>query len=319
MQFIDEATIHLIAGKGGNGSLSFRREKYIPFGGPDGGNGGKGGDIYLKADAQLNTLVDFRHTRVFKAPNGQSGMGALRSGKQGSDLIISVPLGTQVFDEYDFLLFDLDKEDDTVQIVQGGEGGRGNATFKTSKNRAPRAHEPGIAGEERWVKLKLKLLADIGLVGFPNAGKSSFLSAVTKATAKVGDYPFTTLIPQLGVARYHGKDYVLADIPGLIEGAHQGKGLGHQFLAHIERCKNIIHMIDITMDDVQQAYHKILHELGQYSPDLLKKPQIVVLNKMDLVDFDVVQEKMAQLSAFNPIPISCATGENLTLIGQRLS
>lgn len=318
MKFIDEATIQLIAGKGGNGCMSFRREKYIPFGGPDGGNGGKGGDIYLKADTQLNTLVDFRHTRIFKAANGQNGMGALRAGKQGNDLVIRVPVGTQIFDENDFMLFDLDKESDVVQIVQGGEGGRGNSTFKTSTNRAPRAHEPGIAGEERWVKLKLKLLADVGLVGFPNAGKSSFLSATTKATAKVADYPFTTLMPQLGVAKYKGKDHILADIPGLIEGAHMGKGLGHQFLAHIERCKKIIHMIDITTEDINKAYQTIRNELEQYSPDLLEKPEIVVLNKIDLVDEETIKEKMAQLKDHSPIPISCMTGENLHLIWERL-
>ena len=318
MKFIDEATIHIMAGKGGNGALSFRREKYVPFGGPDGGNGGKGGDVYLRANAQMNTLVDYRHNRIFKAESGQSGMGALRTGKDGEDLIIEVPVGTQIFDENEFLLFDLDKEGDTVQVVQGGEGGRGNATFKTSTNRAPRAHEPGLEGEERWVILKLKLLADVGLVGFPNAGKSSFLSATTRATAKVADYPFTTLIPQLGVAKYNEKDHIIADIPGLIEGAHEGKGLGHQFLAHIERCKKIIHMIDVTTDDIKAAYRTIRNELNQYSPDLLEKPEIIVLNKIDLIDQETLQEKIAQLKGMDIIPISCVTGENLNLIWEKL-
>jgi len=235
MKFIDEASILVIAGKGGSGCSSFRREKYIPFGGPDGGNGGKGGDVYIKTNSQLNTLVDYRHKRRFKAQSGKNGMGALRTGKGGDDLYIDVPIGTEILDENGFLLFDLDVDGESVLIAKGAEGGRGNAVFKTSTNRAPRTFEPGEEGEERWIFFKLKLLADVGLVGFPNAGKSSFLKATTRSTTKVADYPFTTLIPQLGVLKYKGKDYILADIPGLIEGASEGKGLGHQFLAHVER------------------------------------------------------------------------------------
>lgn len=318
MKFVDEASIEVIAGNGGSGALSFRREKYVPFGGPDGGNGGKGGDIYIQANSQMNTLVDYRHKRCFKAENGHGGMGALRNGKYGEDLVIEVPVGTQIFDENGFLLFDLEKEQDKVKIVCGGEGGRGNATFKTSTNRAPRTFEPGHRGEDRWVFFRLKLLADVGLVGFPNAGKSSFLSATTRATAKVADYPFTTLIPQLGVAKYNGKDHIIADIPGLIEGAHMGKGLGHQFLAHIERCHKIIHMIDVTTENVLLAYETIRLELGAYSKDLLNKPEIVVLNKIDLVDANTLKEKIKALKGLKVIPISCTQGANLKLVWEQL-
>lgn len=318
MKFIDEASIQVIAGKGGNGCLSFRREKYVPFGGPDGGNGGKGGDIYIRATSQMNTLVDYRHNRLFKAESGQNGMGAMRTGKNGEDLFIDVPMGTQIFDENEFFLFDLTKDHETICIVKGSEGGRGNAAFKTSTNRAPRVFEPGAEGEERWIIFKLKLLADIGLVGFPNAGKSSFLKATTRATAKVADYPFTTLIPQLGVAKYNGKDHIIADIPGLIEGAHEGKGLGHQFLAHIERCRKIIHMIDITTEDIMKAYQTIRHELGEYSEELLEKPEIIVLNKIDLVDEETLRQKMDIFKDIPVIPISCVEGTNLHLIWERL-
>ncbi|USO02130.1 MAG: GTPase ObgE [Alphaproteobacteria bacterium] len=320
MKFIDEASILVIAGKGGSGCSSFRREKYIPFGGPDGGNGGKGGDVYIKANSQLNTLVDYRHKRRFKAEDGKSGMGALCAGKSGEDLYIDVPVGTEILDENGFLLFDLDVDGESVLIAKGAEGGRGNATFKTSTNRAPRTFEPGEPGEERWIFFKLKLLADVGLVGFPNAGKSSFLQATTRSTTKVADYPFTTLIPQLGVLKYKGRDFILADIPGLIEGASEGKGLGHQFLAHVERCKMLIHMIDVTNIDLMKSYTTIRSELGKYSPELLKKPEIVVLNKIDLIDEDILREQMKDLPKDMPvIPISCATGENIEKVWEVLS
>lgn len=314
MKFLDEARVFIQAGSGGDGCTSFRREKYIPFGGPDGGNGGKGGNVFLKADHHLNTLIDYRYKRIFKAQRGQHGMGSNRTGRDGEDLFLKVPLGTQVYDEHSLLLFDLTEDGEEVCIAKGGEGGRGNSVFKTSTNRAPRTSEPGQEGDERWIVLKLKLLANIGLIGLPNAGKSTFLSITTRAKAKVANYPFTTLIPQLGVVKCYGTEHVIADIPGLIENAHQGKGLGHQFLAHIERCQKLIHIVDVMSENIVKDYKVIRSELAQYDENLLKKQEVVVLNKIDLVDEDFMKEQMQKLKKATKakvIPISCYQNKNI--------
>ena len=280
MHFLDEAKIHLLSGRGGNGACSFRREKFIEFGGPDGGNGGKGGDIIFKADPDLNTLIDFRYTQHFKAEPGGHGRGKNQTGKSGEDMIIKVPVGTQIFDEEgDTIFVDLTQPDEEYLIAQGGKGGLGNSCFKSSTNQAPRKRTLGTEGEEIWVWLKLKLLSDVGLVGFPNAGKSTFLSAVSNAKPKIADYAFTTLKPQLGMVKSKGRDFVIADIPGLIEGASKDKGLGIRFLRHIERCKVILHIIDINCPDISQAYQQIRAELQNYSPMLAEKPEVVAFKQ----------------------------------------
>src|SRR6186713_3562243 len=262
MHFLDQAKIFIRSGTGGPGAVSFRREKYIEFGGPDGGDGGKGGDIIFEAVPGLNTLIDFRYTQHFRAPRGTGGAGSNRTGAGGDDLVIKVPVGTQILadDEERSLLADLTEEGQRIVLLRGGDGGRGNASYKTSTNRAPRQHGPGWPGEEMWVWLRLKLIADAGIVGLPNAGKSTFLNAVSNAKAKVGDYPFTTLHPKLGVVRHKGRDFVLADIPGLIEGAAEGAGVGDRFLGHVERTRVLLHLVDANLEDVGAAYRTVRNE-----------------------------------------------------------
>ncbi len=286
MHFLDQAKIYLRSGAGGPGAVSFRREKYIEFGGPDGGDGGKGGDIVFEAVPGLNTLIDFRYTQHFRAPRGKGGSGSNRTGAGGKDLVIKVPIGTQILadDDERTLLADLTKEGQRVTFLEGGMGGRGNASYKTSTNRAPRQHQTGIPGEETWVWLRLKLLADVGLVGLPNAGKSTFLNAVTNAQAKVGSYPFTTIHPQLGVVRHKGVEFVIADIPGLIEGAADGAGIGDRFLGHVERTRVLLHLVDAESADPAEAYSVVRGELDAYGAGLEDKAEVVVLSRADTVD-----------------------------------
>ena len=283
MKFLDEAKVYAKAGDGGDGVVAFRREKFIEFGGPDGGNGGKGGDVLAEAVEGLNTLIDFRYTQHFKARKGGNGAGADRTGAASDDVVLKVPVGTQILaDDRETLLADLDAPGKRVVIAKGGDGGFGNAHYKTSTNRAPRRADKGWPGEERWIWLRLKLIADAGLVGLPNAGKSTFLAAVSAAKPKIADYPFTTLHPQLGVVRLNAtEEFVLADIPGLIEGAHEGAGLGDRFLGHVERCAVLLHLIDGTQADPADAYRTIRHELEGYGHGLTEKPEIVALNKAD--------------------------------------
>ncbi|GAB5348029.1 GTPase ObgE [Alteriqipengyuania sp. 357] len=312
MHFLDQAKIYLKSGAGGPGAVSFRREKYIEYGGPDGGNGGRGGDIVLEAVAGLNTLIDFRYSQHFKAARGGHGMGRDRTGKGASDLVVQVPVGTQVLSEdKEEILADFTKVGERITLLAGGMGGRGNASYKTSTNRAPRQHQPGEPGEEMWVWLRLKLLADVGLVGLPNAGKSTFINQVSNARAKVGDYAFTTLVPKLGVVRHKGRDFVLADIPGLIEGAADGAGIGDRFLGHIERCRVLIHLIDIAGDDPAEAMRTVEDELAAYGAGLEDKPRIVALNKLDLADAELADafgDELKAAGADAVYPVSGATG-----------
>lgn len=299
MQFIDEAKICLKAGNGGNGASSFRREKFIPDGGPDGGNGGRGGSIIFEAVKDLNTLIDFRFQQSFIAKSGIRGHGSNRHGPSADDLILKVPVGTQVFSEdEEQLIFDLESDGQRFVVAKGGRGGLGNSNFKTSTNRAPTFAQSGEEGESLWVNLKLKLLSDSGLLGMPNAGKSTFLAATTRAKPKIADYPFTTLRPQLGVVYVDGYEFVLADIPGLIKGASEGKGLGDRFLKHVERCGVLLHLIDGSAEDVVENYRTIREELQGYSPELLVKPEVVVLNKIDLLDEVEVKKKTTKIKAF---------------------
>ena len=284
MKFLDQVKIYVKAGDGGDGSPSFRREKFIEFGGPDGGDGGKGGSIIFKAERNLNTLIDFRYQQHHKAKRGDNGSGQNRTGKSGDDLILNVPLGTQVFEEDNkTLIYDFDKVGDEFVVAKGGKGGLGNTRFKSSTNRAPRKFTKGTSGEEFTIYLQLKTIADIGIIGLPNAGKSSLLAAITNANPKIANYQFTTLNPNLGVASYDNKEITLADIPGLIEGAHKGTGLGIQFLKHVERSKSLLHMIDITNEDIKKSYKQVKTELKNYSSKLSKKKEIIVLNKIDLI------------------------------------
>ena len=292
MKFLDQVKIFIKAGDGGSGSPSFRREKFIEFGGPDGGDGGKGGSIILKSERNLNTLIDFRYQQHFKAQRGEDGKGKKQTGKGGKDLYLRVPVGTQIFEEDNkTLIFDFKKENENFVAALGGKGGLGNTNFKSSTNRAPRKFTKGGAGEEFWLWLQLKTIADIGIIGLPNAGKSSLLAAITNANPKIANYKFTTLNPNLGVAIYDNKEIILADIPGIIEGAHSGTGLGIKFLKHIERCKTLLHLIDVTENDLFKSYKQIREELGKYSKDLLKKNELVVLNKIDLIDKKELKEK----------------------------
>jgi GTP-binding protein len=286
MHFLDQAKIFVRSGAGGPGAVSFRREKFVEFGGPDGGDGGKGGDVLFVAVAGLNTLIDFRYTQHFRAPRGKGGSGSNRTGAGGDDLIVKVPVGTQILadDEGRSLLADLTKVGQRVTFLKGGMGGRGNASYKTSTNRAPRQHQTGEAGEEMWVWLRLKLLADVGLLGLPNAGKSTFLNSVSNAAAKVGDYPFTTLRPQLGVVRHKGREFVVADIPGLIEGAAEGAGIGDRFLGHVERTRVLLHLIDGSGEDPLDAWRIVRGELDGYGAGLGNKAEIIALTKSDLLD-----------------------------------
>lgn len=314
LMFIDRATIHVVGGKGGNGCLSFRREKYVEMGGPDGGNGGKGGDVWIIADPQKNTLYDFTYRPHFRAAPGEHGRGRDQTGAQGEDLIIPVPPGTLVF-KNGVLLKDLKDAGDSLLAARAGRGGRGNASFKTAVNTAPRISEKGEAGEDFELDLELKLLADVGLVGFPNAGKSTFLSVVTQARPKIADYPFTTLTPNLGVTTLGGPALVLADIPGLIEGAHEGKGLGDEFLRHIERTRVLIHLVDVFGFDGKTAAQNVRllnRELAAHSAALGKKPQIVVATKMDLTGADKALAQLRRsLKKAKILPISSATGKGV--------
>ncbi|MCE2564096.1 GTPase ObgE [Komagataeibacter sp. FNDCF1] len=299
MKFLDQAKIYVKSGDGGDGVVAFRREKYIEFGGPDGGNGGRGGDIVFEAVDNLNTLIDFRYTQHFRARKGGNGAGSDRTGAAAETVVIKVPIGTQIFDEdRETMLGDLDVAGKRLLLCRGGDGGRGNAHFKTSTNRAPRRADKGWPGEERWVWLRLKLIADVGLVGLPNAGKSTFLSTVSAAKPKIADYPFTTLHPQLGVVRLSvTEEFVIADIPGLIEGAHEGSGLGDRFLGHVERCAVLLHLIDGTaeVEDVVTAWRTIRHELSEYGGGLADKPEIIVLNKIDALLPEEVDERRTAL------------------------
>jgi GTP-binding protein len=313
MHFLDQAKIFVRSGAGGPGAVGFRREKYIEYGGPDGGDGGKGGDIVFEAVAGLNTLIDFRYTQHFRAPRGTGGAGSNRTGAGGDDLVIKVPVGTQVLadDEERSLLFDLTKVGQRIVFLRGGDGGRGNASYKTSTNRAPRQHGTGWPYEEAWVWLRLKLLADAGLVGLPNAGKSTFINQVTNAQAKVGEYAFTTTRPQLGVVRHKGREFVVADIPGLIEGAAEGAGVGDRFLGHIERCRVLLHLVDANDRNVAESYRIVRGELEAYGGGLVDKPVVVALNKIDTLDDELIAALSAELeeaSGGEVIPISGASG-----------
>ena len=297
MKFLDQVKIYIKAGNGGHGSPSFRREKFIEFGGPDGGDGGKGGSIILKSERNLNTLIDYRFQQHHKAERGENGSGQNRTGRGGEDLFLKVPVGTQVFEEDNkTLIYDFSKEGEEFVAANGGKGGLGNTRFKSSTNRAPKKFTKGVFGEEYVIWLQLKTIADVGIVGLPNAGKSSLLGAITNATPKIANYKFTTLNPNLGVATYDNKEITLADIPGLVEGAHEGVGLGIQFLKHIERCKTLMHLIDITNEDLENTYQQVKNELGSYSKKLLKKKEIIVLNKTDLLDGDTVKEIVKNFS-----------------------
>jgi len=285
MKFLDQVKIFVKAGDGGSGSPSFRREKFIEFGGPDGGDGGKGGSIILKSERNLNTLIDFRYQQHFKSERGSDGKGKNQTGRGGKNLYLKVPVGTQVFEEDNkTLIFDFKKESEEFVVAVGGRGGFGNTRFKSSTNRAPKKFTKGTKGEEFWIWLQLKTIADIGIIGLPNAGKSSLLAAITSATPKIANYKFTTLNPNLGVAVYDDKEITLADIPGIIEGAHEGVGLGIKFLKHIERCKSLVHLIDITEEDLKKSYTQVRKELKNYSKDMLNKEELVVLNKTDLLE-----------------------------------
>ena len=323
MHFLDQAKIYVKSGAGGPGAVSFRREKFIEFGGPDGGDGGKGGDIVFEAVPGLNTLIDFRYTQHFRAPRGKGGAGANKTGAGGEDLVINVPQGTQVLadDEERSLLADLTEVGQRVTLLQGGQGGRGNASYKSSTNRAPRQHQTGTPGEEMWVWLRLKLLADVGLVGLPNAGKSTFLNEVTNASAKIGDYPFTTLRPQLGVVRHKGREFVLADIPGLIEGAAEGAGVGDRFLGHVERTRLLLHLVDAGSEDPAESYRIVRDELAAYGAGLDDKPEIIALSRCDLVDekrLAKITEQVRKASGANPMPVSAPLGEGLEPVLDRV-
>ena len=297
MKFLDQVKIYIKAGNGGDGSPSFRREKFIEFGGPDGGDGGNGGSVVLISERNLNTLIDYRYQQHHKAQRGDNGSGQNRTGKGGDDLILKVPIGTQVFEEDNkTLIYDFKKEGEKFVAAAGGKGGLGNTRFKSSTNRAPKKFTKGTKGEEFTIGLQLKTIADIGIIGLPNAGKSSLLAAITNANPKIANYKFTTLNPNLGVAQYDDKEVVLADIPGLVEGAHEGVGLGIQFLKHIERCKSLLHLIDITNLDIKESYDQVKKELANYSSEMMKKKEIVVLNKTDLVDKDIIDEIILEFS-----------------------
>ena len=296
MKFLDQVKIYVKAGNGGSGSPSFRREKFVEFGGPDGGDGGKGGSVILISERNLNTLIDYRYQQHFKAERGKDGSGKNKTGKGGEDLYLKVPLGTQVFEEDNkTLIYDFKSQKEEFLVASGGKGGFGNTRFKSSTNRAPKKFTKGGQGEKFWIWLQLKTIADIGIIGLPNAGKSSLLASMTSANPKIANYKFTTINPNLGVASYDDKEVTLADIPGLIEGAHTGTGLGIKFLKHIERCKTLLHLIDITEDDLFISYNQVRKELSKYSKDLVKKKEIVVLNKTDLIDEEEKKEKIKKL------------------------
>jgi GTP-binding protein len=320
MKFLDQAKIYLRSGDGGNGVVAFRREKYIEFGGPDGGNGGRGGDIVFRAVENLNTLIDFRYTQHFRARKGGNGAGRDCTGAAAPTLLIKVPIGTQIFaDDRETLLADLDKPDMEVVLLRGGDGGHGNAMFKTSTNRAPRRADPGWPGEERWVWLRLKLIADAGLIGLPNAGKSTFLAAASAARPKIADYPFTTLHPQLGVVRLSmTEEFVLADIPGLIEGAHEGSGLGDRFLGHVERCAVLIHLVDGAAGQVVKAWRTVREELRAYGGGLDQKRELIVLNKEDAMSPREASARRAALERASGAPVMMASAAGHTGVDEVL-
>jgi GTP-binding protein len=315
MKFLDEAKIYIQSGAGGNGCVSFRREKFIEFGGPNGGNGGNGGDVVAEAVEGLNTLIDYRYQQHFKAERGGNGMGKDRHGAGGNDKIIKVPVGTQIYEEDgETLLADLDRAGERVVLARGGNGGFGNAHFKSSTNRAPRNANPGQPAEERTIRLRLKLIADAGVVGLPNAGKSTFLAAVSAAKPKIADYPFTTLHPQLGVFAVDGREFVLADIPGLIEGAHEGAGLGVRFLGHIERCRVLLHLVDGTSEDVAEAYRTVRGELEAYDEGLAEKPEILALSKADAMTPEQIEAQVKALkraAKVTPLVMSAQSREGV--------
>ena len=315
MKFLDEAKVYIASGAGGNGCISFRREKFIEFGGPNGGDGGKGGDVVIEAVNGLNTLIDYRYQQHFKAQRGGNGMGKDRAGANGRDVVLKVPIGTQVYEEDgETLIADLTKVGQRVTISRGGNGGFGNAHFKSSTNRAPGHANPGQPGEERTIRLRLKLIADAGLVGLPNAGKSTFLAAVSAAKPKIADYPFTTLHPQLGVVEVDGREFVVADLPGLIEGAHEGTGLGDHFLGHTERCRVLLHLVDGTAEDAGAAYKIVRDELEAYAQGLTEKPEIVALSKADAMTKDTIKAQIAKLKKAcrkTPMVLSAQSGESV--------
>ena len=322
MKFLDQAKIYTRSGHGGPGAISFRREAHVPLGGPDGGDGGRGGDIVAMAVNGLNTLIDYRYQQHFKAESGRPGAGRDRSGASGKDVIMRLPIGTQVLsDDQQTVLADLTYEGQTIILAKGGTGGKGNAFFKSSINRAPRKSQPGEDGQEMWVWLRLKLIADAGLLGMPNAGKSTFLSAVSAARPKIADYPFTTLHPNLGVVGIDGKEFVMADIPGLIEGAHEGAGLGHRFLGHVERCRILLHLIDATGEDPVAAWKMLRNELKAYGGDLYDKPEIVGLTKLDATPEDYAADLVIALQeegAGQVLALSSVTGSGVTTMLRQL-
>ena len=315
MNFLDEAKVYMKSGDGGPGCVSFRREKFIPMGGPDGGNGGRGGDVIFEVVDTLNTLIDFRYQQHFKAENGRHGMGQNRSGADGKDIIVKIPVGTQVLDEDgETVLADYSEKGERVVFLPGGDGGFGNAHYKSATNQAPRKYAPGWPGQERTIWLRLKLIADAGIIGLPNAGKSTFLAAVSRAKPKIADYPFTTLHPNLGVVKISDRDFVLADIPGLIEGAHEGHGLGTRFLGHVERTAVLLHLIDATQDDIVKAYKTVRNELKAYGEGLADKPEIIALNKCDAIGPELAEDQAKilkkALKKKEVFLISAVSGEN---------
>jgi GTP-binding protein len=315
MKFLDEAKVYIRSGDGGNGCVSFRREKFIEYGGPNGGDGGKGGDVVVETVDGLNTLIDYRYQQHFTAKNGGGGMGKDRHGANGADATLKVPVGTQIYEEDgDTLLADLTEVGQRVVLLRGGNGGFGNAHFKSATNRAPRHANPGQPGIELTIRLRLKLIADAGVVGLPNAGKSTFLAAVSAAKPKIADYPFTTLHPQLGVVDIGGREFVLADIPGLIEGAHEGVGLGDRFLGHVERCRVLLHLVDGTGEDAGVAYTTVRTELAAYGHDLAEKPEIVALSKADALSPDAIRQQVARLKRAakkTPLVVSAVSGDGV--------
>ena len=315
MKFLDQAKVFVRSGDGGAGAVSFLREKFVEFGGPNGGNGGRGGDVVIQCVDGLNTLIDYRYQQHFKAPKGQHGMGKNRAGAKGSDVVLKVPLGTEILDEDgETLIADLTAVGQRVLLAKGGNGGFGNAYFTTSTNRAPRRANPGQEGQERWIWLRLKLIAEAGLIGLPNAGKSTFLATVTSAKPKIADYPFTTLHPGLGVVRVDGREFVLADIPGLIEGASEGAGLGDRFLGHVERCRVLLHLVEGTSEHAGKAYKIVRGELEAYGHGLAEKPEIVALSKADALDPDTLKEQVARLKRAAkraPLVLSSASGQGV--------
>ncbi|MDI4664060.1 GTPase ObgE [Xanthobacter autotrophicus] len=315
MKFLDQAKVYVRSGDGGAGCVSFRREKFIEFGGPDGGDGGRGGDVWIECVDGLNTLIDYRYQQHFKARKGDHGKGANRTGARGADVVLKVPAGTQILDENEeTVLADLTEVGQRVKLLEGGNGGFGNAQFKTSTNQAPRRANPGLEGQERWIWLRLKLIADAGLVGLPNAGKSTFLAATTAAKPKIADYPFTTLHPGLGVVRVDGREFVLADIPGLIEGAHEGVGIGDRFLGHVERCRALLHLVDGTSEHAGKAYKTVRAELAAYGNGLDEKPEIVALSKVDALSPELLKqqkERLKRAAKKTPLLVSAQSGQGV--------